>query len=278
MAQHRPHSALSGIDFGSFGAKTPDPGSSHPVGDLTQGRPHGALSGLRFGSFAGRSAVPAIDSITAGATSIVVAWSGTATEYRIDGGTPTALPDGISPDTITGLSPNTEYNAPGLQLRNGAGGVWSAAAPFGTLNPGTGGGDVPTGVPPGIAESSDAALALLQALTIDPALEADTALALPLALPPGVALETSLALALGSGAAVQAAEEADEALPLLAGQGPTAAVESDLALALVRVSGPGVAVETEAAFALGGAGPTSPPWLVFTTELPKPVVITTVLP
>jgi hypothetical protein len=86
------------------------------------------------------SGVPEISGITPDETSAEVSWSGLADEYRIDGGTATALPDGVSPDTITGLTANTEYNAPGLQLRY-LGGAWSTAVPFGTTNPGEGGGE-----------------------------------------------------------------------------------------------------------------------------------------
>lgn len=85
------------------------------------------------------SGVPEISSIAADTNSISVEWSGLADEYRINGGAATALPDGTSPDTITGLTENTPYNAPGLQLRY-QGGAWSAAVPFGTANPGEGGG------------------------------------------------------------------------------------------------------------------------------------------
>lgn len=86
------------------------------------------------------SGVPVITDIEPGDTSIVVTWTGTATHYRIDGGTTTALPDGTSPDTITGLTENTEYNSPGLELSGDSGSTWSDPVAFGTLNPGEGGG------------------------------------------------------------------------------------------------------------------------------------------
>lgn len=80
---------------------------------------------------------PLIESITPNATSAAVVWDRLADEYRINNGTATALPDGTSPDTITGLTVNTEYNAPGSQLRFEEG-EWSAAVAFGTLNPASG--------------------------------------------------------------------------------------------------------------------------------------------
>ncbi len=86
------------------------------------------------------SGVPEITGITPSETSVSVAWSGLADEFRIDGGAATALPDGTSPDTITGLTANQPYSAPGLQLRF-EGGAWSDAVPFGTTNPGEGGGE-----------------------------------------------------------------------------------------------------------------------------------------
>lgn len=85
--------------------------------------------------------VPEITALTPADTSVAVQWSGLADQYRIDGGTATALPDGTSPDIITGLTVNTEYNAPGLQLRY-LSGDWSAAVPFGTTNPGSGEGEI----------------------------------------------------------------------------------------------------------------------------------------
>lgn len=85
----------------------------------------------------------AITSITPSDTSIVVAWTGTATHYRINGGTTTALPDGTSPDTLAGLTANTEYDAPGLELSGDGGSTWSDPVAFGTLNPGGGGGGIP---------------------------------------------------------------------------------------------------------------------------------------
>lgn len=74
---------------------------------------------------------PVIADVTAGNTSIVVTYSGTATQYRINGGSPTAI--GASPATIAGLTANTEYNTPGIEIRDGTG-EWSSPVAFGTTN------------------------------------------------------------------------------------------------------------------------------------------------
>lgn len=92
--------------------------------------------GLLLESAAGGS-TPVITSFAPGSgTTLVVAWTGTATEYRLNGGSATALPDGTSPDTITGLTPATTYT---IELRDGAG-AWSASASGTTDNTGSGGG------------------------------------------------------------------------------------------------------------------------------------------
>jgi hypothetical protein len=96
----------------------------------------------------GTGATIVITGITPDETSIAVTWTGTATHYRINGGTATALPDGTSPDTITGLTANTEYDAPGLELGASSSGPWSDPVAFGTLNPGEGGGGIPFDVSP----------------------------------------------------------------------------------------------------------------------------------
>jgi hypothetical protein len=101
----------------------------------------------------GGAAVPTIISLTATATTATVSWVGAATQYRIDEGSATALPDGTSPDTITGLTANTEYSAPGLQLRDGPSGVWSTAFAFGTENDGSGGGEIELNVGVAVAAS-----------------------------------------------------------------------------------------------------------------------------
>lgn len=100
----------------------------------------GAWGANTWAGATGASSGPVITSITAGDTSIVVAWTGTATHYRIDGGTAAAMPDGISPDTITGLTANTEYT---IELSGDDGSTWGDPVEFGTLNPGDGGGAFP---------------------------------------------------------------------------------------------------------------------------------------
>lgn len=204
--------------------------------------------GLQLGPVFDVSGPPTFVSFTATATGGTVVYSGAVTHYRVNGGAAIAIP--ASPFTFAGLSPNTEPHT--VQLSGDGGSTWPASWTFGTLNPGTGGADAPTGLPPGIAESSELALALLQALPVGVAVESDTALALPLVLPPGVAVETSIAFALASSGTVQAAEELDEALPLalVSAGGPGVAVETDQALALLLIVGPGIAVETDTAVAL----------------------------
>jgi hypothetical protein len=97
-----------------------------------------ALGFMAGASPTGAGAAPTITSVTAlSGVALSVAWTGTATEYRLNGGTATALPDGTSPDTITGLTPNTEYT---FELRNGAG-SWSDPFSGTTDNTGEGGGE-----------------------------------------------------------------------------------------------------------------------------------------
>jgi hypothetical protein len=88
----------------------------------------------------GGVSVPVITSVTGvSGTEIAVAWTGAATQYRLDGGTPTALPDGTTPDTIGGLTAATEYT---VELRNGSG-DWSDPMSGSTDTLGEGGGSVP---------------------------------------------------------------------------------------------------------------------------------------
>ncbi len=86
-------------------------------------------------SQSGGASGPVIIDVTAYRNSIVLTYSGTATEYRINGGTPAAI--GVSPATITGLTANTEYNTPGVEIRNGSG-DWSSPVAFGTTNSASG--------------------------------------------------------------------------------------------------------------------------------------------
>ena len=135
--QHRPHGAFAGPSFGTLEGKTEDTGPT--ANPITQHRPHGAFAGQRYGTLSGKGSatVPTITSVTAvSGTELSVAWTGTATEYRLNGGTATALPDGTSPDTISGLTPNTFYT---VELRDGAG-AWSTGVGEWTDNTGGGGG------------------------------------------------------------------------------------------------------------------------------------------
>lgn len=138
--QHRPHGAFAGPVFGTLDGKTED--TTPTVVVKTQHRPHGAFAGPRYGTLSGKSAAsgaPVITSFTpVSGTELAVAWTGAATQYRLDGGTATALPDGTSPDTITGLTPATTYS---IELRDGAG-AWSASESATTDTVGGGGGDL----------------------------------------------------------------------------------------------------------------------------------------
>jgi hypothetical protein len=200
------------------------------------------------------SGVPEITGITPSETSVSVAWSGLADEFRIDGGAATALPDGTSPDTITGLTANQPYSAPGLQLRF-EGGAWSDAVPFGTTNPATGGGEPVVPIPLLAAEETDAAASLQLAQVIQAAEESAAAFNLLMAQVLTPALEADEAVQLLQPGALEAAQETDEAVPLvLISLGAiTAAEEQDQAVALQLISpiALGVAVEASAALQLG---------------------------
>jgi acetyltransferase-like isoleucine patch superfamily enzyme len=76
----------------------------------------------------------AIIDVTGGSTTAVVTYSGAASFYRLDGGSPIAL--GASPATITGLTANTEYT---IEI-SADGSTWTDPVDFGTLNPADGGG------------------------------------------------------------------------------------------------------------------------------------------
>ena len=78
--------------------------------------------------------ITAVDPVSG--TELQVTWTGTASRYRLDGGTPVTLTDTVSPATISGLSPNTLY---AVELDNGDGN-WSNSVSEWTDNTGGGGG------------------------------------------------------------------------------------------------------------------------------------------
>lgn len=209
---------------------------------------------------AGVATGPVITSVTAlSGTELSVAWTGTATEYRLNGGTATALPDGTSPDTISGLTPNTEYT---VQLRDGAG-DWSTGVAEYTDNTGTGGGEIPILVTTGRADEADSALGLLPRKTRAAALavETDSSLALTLTnLGPGMSVgmatesDSALRLALVKRMPAAMSAETDTALQRTLRRALQAALasETDTALPLVprKSRATGLAVETDAALAL----------------------------
>lgn len=84
------------------------------------------------------SADPVVVDVSAAETSAIVTYTGTATQYRLNGGAAVSID--ASPATITGLTVNTEYS---IELRNGSD-PWSAPYAFGTENPGSGGGEIPS--------------------------------------------------------------------------------------------------------------------------------------
>lgn len=79
-----------------------------------------------------------IDDVTPGVTTALVEYSyddtdETGYQYRIDGGSPASI--GASPATITGLTAETDYDSPGIEVRavNASGeGEWSDPFPFST--------------------------------------------------------------------------------------------------------------------------------------------------
>lgn len=80
--------------------------------------------------------ITAVDPVSG--TELQVTWTGTASRYRLDGGTPVTLTDTVSPATISGLSPNTLY---AVELDNGDGN-WSNSVSEWTDNTGGGGGSL----------------------------------------------------------------------------------------------------------------------------------------
>lgn len=86
------------------------------------------------------SGVLTIESVTPTTTGATVAYSGTATHYRVDAGAAVAVPS--NPFTFAGLAPNTEPHT--VELSGNGGSSWTDAWTFGTTNPGAGSGDIPT--------------------------------------------------------------------------------------------------------------------------------------
>ena len=179
--------------------------------------------------------ITAVDPVSG--TELSVTWTGTASRYRLDGGTPAALPDGASPDTISGLTPNTLY---AVEIDNGDGN-WSNSVSEWTDNTGGGGGSLALDV--GLAAETDTAyaLALTKILTAGLASETDTAL--------GPVLSN-----LGGGITVGAAEETDTALPLalrkILAAGVASETDSAQAVALRRALATGLAAESDSALSL----------------------------
>jgi len=117
---------------------TPPPAAIGPIITLGLRYTPGDVIRMGFGA-TGAGAAPTITSVTAvSGVALAVAWTGTATQYRLNGGAATALPDGTSPDTISGLTPYTTY---AVELRDGTG-AWSAAVTGYTDNTGEGGGEL----------------------------------------------------------------------------------------------------------------------------------------
>jgi hypothetical protein len=107
---------------------------------------HGSVSGSHVHGDGSWAVAPTIGTITPAATSILFAHSGGGTHYRIfalgeSAGAWLAL--GASPVTVSGLTANTEYT---LQI-SGDGSTVADAESTGTINPGSGGGQVSSGVP-----------------------------------------------------------------------------------------------------------------------------------
>ena len=84
----------------------------------------------------GTGTSPVVTNITAGDTTAVVTYAGTATHYRLNGGSSVAI--GASPHTITGMTANTEYT---IEL-TGDGSTWGASTAFGTDNSANGSGEI----------------------------------------------------------------------------------------------------------------------------------------
>ncbi len=93
---------------------------------------------ITLGLDTGAATGPVITSLTAlSGTELLLAWSGSADEFRKNGGTAETLADTVSPATLSGLTPNTEYT---IELRY-LGGAWSDPVSEWTDNTGSGGGE-----------------------------------------------------------------------------------------------------------------------------------------
>lgn len=98
--------------------------------------------GLQLGPVFDVSGPPAFLSVSPTTTGATVAYTGAVTHYRVDGGSAVAVPS--NPFTFAGLAPNTEPHT--VELSGDGGSSWPVTWTFGTLNPGAGGGEIPTGI------------------------------------------------------------------------------------------------------------------------------------
>lgn len=118
---------------------------------------HGNVTGAHVHTDGLWAATLAIVSVAPTATGATVAYVGAGTHYRVNGGAIVALP--ASPFTFSGLAPNSEPNT--VELSSDGGSTWTAPWTFGTLNPGSGGGELdPSLIPPLPALLGSAAAAL----------------------------------------------------------------------------------------------------------------------
>lgn len=96
--------------------------------------------GLQLGAVFDVSGPPAFVSVEPSANGATVTYTGAANRYRVDGGAAVVVPS--NPFSFFGLSPNTEPHT--VELSNDGGATWPASWTFGTTNPGTGTGDIPS--------------------------------------------------------------------------------------------------------------------------------------
>jgi hypothetical protein len=101
-------------------------------------------AGLQLGPVFDVAGVPVIGTVTPGETSVTFTYTGPATHYRLtplDTGVPgAAVSIPASPVTVTGLTANREYL---LEIGPNST-TWVDSEEFGTENPGTGGGTIPS--------------------------------------------------------------------------------------------------------------------------------------